>query len=202
MKKFVPVTILVFVVGIAGVQDLSGQSYPVDRGSLLIGGGASLTSSKTTYPQGAGGGRSSQKSSYFSVRPSVQYFVVPGLALGGDVAIRRWNGGRWSLGGGPALTYFFLKGERPWNLYLSGSFHIGKTWEPNERYEDPKFHSYRGALGTVFMVSKGVGIHTEAFYSVHEENEGWVEPVDGPGWESKTEQNSYGLSVGISVFVF
>jgi len=193
--------ILAFIFGFAGMQELSAQSYPVDRGSFLIGGGASLTSRETTYPSVTEGGRSRQRTSYFSIHPCLQYFVIPGLALGGDISISRQTGGRWSLGGGPAVTYFFLKGERPWNLYVSGDFQVGKMWGSGFG-RDPKFHSYGGAFGTVFMVSKGVGIHTEAFYSVSEWNEGLVEPVNEPSWESKHETNEFGLAVGISVFVF
>jgi len=197
--------ILAFLSGIAGMEGLLGQSHPTDRGSFLIGGGASLTSTKVTFPPISEGGRMTQENSEFSVRPSVQYFVVPGLAVGGDVSISGWPGEGWSLGGGPALTYFFFKGERPWNLYLSGGFQLGKSWLPNEGYgntEDPRFYSFRAALGTVFMISQGVGIHTEAFYDFNRWSEGTVRPANAPAFEYRIDRRSFGLSVGISVFVF
>ena len=97
----------------------------------------------------------------------------------------------WYLAGGPALTYFFFSGERPWNLYLSGSFEIGKTWN-SEIEEDATRTSYRGAGGTLFMVSSGVGIHTEVFYEFQKSDYSFRD----------IKSNEYGLAAGISVFVF
>jgi hypothetical protein len=190
MKRLRAVTILVFAIAISGVSHVSGQSYPGDRGSFLIGGGAALTSSKITWV-GMSGEKYSNDQTRLSVTPSLQYFLIPGLALGGQVSMGWHSDGLWHLGGGPALTYFFFKGERNWNLYLSGSLERGKTWN-SEDGEDQAFSSYRGAGGTLFMVSSGVGIHTEVFYEFWKESDSFRD----------LETNEFGLSVGISVFVY
>jgi len=190
MKRLGAMTILAFVVGIAGVPDLSGQSYPGDRGSFLIGGAASLTSSTITWVD-MGGEEHSDERTRLLVAPSLQYFLVPGLAFGGQLSMGWYSGGEWYLAGGPALTYFFFRGERSWNLYLSGSLEIGKTWN-SEMEADPTSTSYRGAGGTLFMVSSGVGIHTEVFYEFQKLDNSFID----------IKSNEYGLSVGISVFVF
>ena len=190
MNRLAAASTIVFLVGIAGVPDLSGQSHPGDRGSFLIGGEASLNSSTITWVGMDGEEHSDERTRLF-VAPSLQYFLVPGLAFGGQLSMGWYSGGEWYLAGGPALTYFFFRGERPWNLYLSGNLEIGKTWNP-EIEEDPTHTSYRGAGGALLMVSSGVGIHTEAFYEFQK-------------WDYSSrdiKSNEYGLAAGISVFVF
>ena len=201
MKSLGVPILLTLVLSIAGAEGVSGQSNAFDRGSVLIGGEGSLTFTKDTFDFATQDGQGSRERTELIVAPSVEYFLIPGLALGGRVSIRRQEGGTWSLGGGPALRYFFLKGEQVWSPYLSGSLEFGKTWL-SDYTKDPNFHSYRGAVGTVFMVSTGVGIHTEAFYDFLHWNHGIPDAVNAPDREDEIERREYGLAVGISVFVF
>lgn len=165
------------------------QAFAIDRGSLLIDGQASFTSTG----QEVNGVERDDRFTTLSISPGVQYFVTRGLALGGDVLVARsslGDDGFWTYGIGPAATYFFGAAERTWYPYLGASLSFIKQSSDDD--DDTSTFGYRGAAGAAFMVARNVGISTELFYNV-------------TNWElgsSEGETDQFGLGVGISVFVY
>ena len=189
-KLSVCATLLVF----AGVvpTGLLAQSYAVDRGSVLIDGQASFTSTGT-------GEEDEDRVTQLSINPALQYFILPGLALGGEITIARsWEDdySAWTYGIGPAVTYYFGDGERPWYPYLGATaqfLRAGQEVDNVPEIPDVTVWAYKGAAGALFLISRSVGVNAELFYQVtRRESDS----------DFDFEQNVYGLAVGISAFVF
>jgi hypothetical protein len=165
---------------LALVPALHAQTHAVDEGSFLLGGDASLT--RTSVERPGDGDRSTAFN--FNLHPVVQYFITPGLAVGGDVsfAYASSEGGstNYGVGIGPSAAYFFGRGERNYYPFLSGSInasHYGGT-----------ALTYRGAGGMLIMLSESVGLTGELFYLAQDVNE--------------RDVSRFGLAFGISAFVF
>jgi hypothetical protein len=166
------------------VSPSHAQTSPVDRGSVLIGGDASFTS--VGIDNGASDGRVSQ----LSVNPNGQYLIRPGLAVGGDVLftyVSDDGSNTTRYGVGPAVTYFFGRGERSYYPFVSGSFGVTHARDDNLD-EDRTQTSYRGAGGLLVMLSRSVGVSGELFYQ-HIDN-------------AQLQTNTFGIAFGISAFVF
>jgi hypothetical protein len=170
------------------------QSYAVDRGSVLIDGQASFTSTGAEVD----GEDVDDRVTQLSITPSLQYFILPGLALGGELTLARaWDDddSNTVYGIGPAVTYYFGAGERPWYPYLGGSIqftHEERDSDDGPDLPDVSFRTYKGAAGLLFMMSPGVGINAELFYQLASQDTGDLD----------LERDIYGLAVGVSAFVF
>ncbi len=164
------------------------QTYAVDRGSWRIGGTA-----------GWGGrthdGRDGRDVTAF-LAPSAQLFVLPGLALGADVELNRTETSgdlRLSgIGAGPTATYYFGRGPRPFYPYVGGSAvftHLdvsGAGLTPSSSGS-----MYTAYAGLLTMLARNVGVDTRLYLA--------RQLVGGNLSDNGT---AYGLSVGISAFVF
>jgi len=97
------VAALVFAVALPVTA--AAQTHALDRGSFLVGGGASFTR--------AGGeinGESVDPTTQLFFAPRLMYFLRPGLALGGEATVMRSksdDGTATSYGIGPAVAYYF-----------------------------------------------------------------------------------------------
>lgn len=160
---------------------LHAQTYALDQSSLLLGGNASLTSTGTG---------DSDRTSSFVLNPSAQYFIAPGLAVGGDVLLEYTSSDDFSTtryGIGPTASYFFGSGERSYYPFLSGSVRAVHT-----NFDGPSdgatVMTYRGSGGILIMLSRSIGVTGELFYQMQDREE--------------FEVNTFGLAFGISAFVF
>ena len=173
---------------------LRAQSYAVDRGSVLIDGQASFTSTGAEI----NGEDTDDRVTQFSLTPNLLYFVLPGLAVGGEITFARaWDDDDSNLayGIGPAVTYYFGAGERPWYPYLGGSVQFMREERDSDdgpNLPDVSFRVYKGSAGLLFMMSRSVGINAELFYQVARQETDNLE----------LERDVYGLAVGVSAFVF
>jgi len=107
--------ILCLAVGLYPVTT-QAQDYATDKGSFLIGGTASLSSSGSDFEDG--------RTTALLLRPSAQYFVIPGLAIGGTVgwAYASFDESSLStLSVGPRLSYFFGRSEQKIYPFVSAS---------------------------------------------------------------------------------
>lgn len=162
------------------------QNSPVDQGSVLVGGDASLTSTAADSDAA-----SDDRTTQFVLNPTSQYFIIPGVAVGGDVLFGYASDGNASVtryGIGPAATYFFGRGdERSIYPFLSGSVGVIRVRDNNLDTSGTQT-SYRGAGGVLFMLTRSVGITGELF----------VQRTDG----NQLQTNTFGLAFGVSAFVF
>jgi outer membrane protein len=153
--------------------------YPVGRGNLLIGGNATLTSSKV---------EDSDRVTILAVSPSVGYFVADGLLVGGSVSLAHVlnDGGGTSFSIGPEVGYFFGgPGARVLPFVQTGvSYATGEGG----------FSSLAAdvSAGAVFMVARNVGLSAEAF-GLFFSADGGDDPISG---------NTFGLRSGIVAFLY
>lgn len=168
---------------------LAGQSYAVDRGSLRIGGNASFSSTGTSV----NGTDEDDRLTQLAIAPQIEFFVVPGLALGGELVLSRLSDGDDSFtayGLGPAITYFFGSGPRSVWPFIGGSLQF--QWASSDGDDDPSIRGYRGEAGALFMASDAVGFDAAFYYQFLERESDLVD----------VESDSFGLAIGVSAFIF
>lgn len=185
-----PTSAFVFavVLAVSAPTGLFAQQYAVDRGSWLVGGTAGLSRS------------SFEGSDYHStaafLEPQAQYFVVRGLALGGQAQISRvGNGSVYAVGvgAGPAVTYYFGQGRRAVYPYVGGSFlftHSSVTGSSNSP-PDVSQRWYEPYAGAALMLARNVGVDTRAYFRKRYDSR-----------QGSAAATDYGVAVGISAFVF
>ena len=185
MRKLLLAASMLFTALSATAQAQTGEpTYALDRGSLIIGGEASFTSS------GIDG--DDDRTTTLMVNPAVQYFVRPRLALGGELNLARYSVGDQSVtlfGVGPRITYFFGGPDTRLHPLLSGSV----SWVRSS-YGDDQSDSqagYRAAAGALYRLTRSVGITGELFYQGEIENS-----------DEDLGLNTFGLQFGIAAFVF
>lgn len=164
----------------------AAQSYPIDRGSMVLGGTASFTSSGGEAFENSSGDRSN----VLLINPFGMYFVVPGLALGGQVLLRSYSGSSsTTLGVGPSAAYYFGGPESRVYPYLSAA--VAYEWVTSV---DPDRNRLLvgGAAGVALMLSQAVAVLVEAGYDVETFSFG----------ESSMNANHFRLEAGIGAFIF
>ncbi|HEX7118849.1 MAG TPA: outer membrane beta-barrel protein [Longimicrobiales bacterium] len=173
------------------------QTHALDRGSFRVGGTASFTS--------AGGevdGDPVDRETQLTLAPSVQYFLLPGLAVGGNLSLSRRGFGDddavTSYGIGPAVTYYFGAddaADQDWFPYIDAGIRYVDVQVDDAILgsEEPSVMGYNAAAGILFLLSPAVGMTGELFYdrSDLENNIG-----------TDTRADTFGLAFGISAFVF
>lgn len=140
----------------------SAQEFATDRGGLLVGGSAGFVTDG--------------ESSLLYLLPRAQYFVIPGLALGGTLGMSTgFNDVTFS--GGPAVSYFFGDGESKLAPFVSGRAMFNES-----------LSTYTASGGAILFLNPYVGVTGEVYYS-HEESD-------------FSDGDTAGLSFGIAAFVF
>lgn len=188
-KERVMTRFTLIVLALLGTPAMAaGQSSALDRGSLLVDGNASFVS--------AGVEGADTRNTILSVRPGVKYFIIPRLAVGGQLLVGYASGGdvtRTSLGIGPAMDYYFGALSNALHPFVSGSIFLG-----TERTDRPGFDTdvrqvrYRGAAGVLYLFTEQVGLNGALFYEKTEDTVG----------DDAVGRDSYGLSFGVAAFVF
>ena len=185
------------------------QSYPVDRGSWIVGGGASLTSQ--------GSDDDEDRTTSASISPRAQYFALPGLALGTSVSLgytSRENSSTTHIGVGPTVSYYFGRDARTIYPFVSAGFSISQiTAEfdaPEPDFELPPdilpsldFEETTTSTtwdlsgGVVVMIAKNVGLTGSAFYQkINIDND------DNDPIFRNLDTDVFGLRFGVQVFAF
>ena len=163
----VRILLVMLAISLGATEALHAQGHATGRGNLIVSGSAGLS----TFD----GGELSGRQTAVHLFPHLQYFVSPGLALGGSVSIfhaRSGDTSSTSWGVGPHASYFFGRGEQTLIPYVSaqGFYNGGSFAEWN----------YGAAAGAVYMLTSSVGLDASVFYR---------DPVAG-------------IAVGITAFVF
>jgi len=194
MRRFLTVSVLA---ALAATPALATAQDATSHGSIIIGGSAGFTSSKSET-----GNTTSPSTTSIFIRPNVLYFVIDGLAVGGDLSYshRSSNGqSSASYGVGPAARYFFGSRERMWYPFVGASVGFGHDTSDNASDSDSSLWQVGG--GMLFLLSRSVGLTTELFYStLHRSRDLPVGP--GPGTSVDVDDHTFGLAVGIAAFVF
>ncbi len=198
MSKLRVLTALLMAGALPGA--VHAQQYAVDKGSILLGGSASYTSSRTRV----GAAEQQDRINNLALSPRAQLFVAPGLGVGAEVDFSRSSTAGQSataIGGGPIVGYYFGRGPRLWHPFLEASgaaLHRSRNNgllgdEGNTEWQ------WRGTAGLLFLLSHGVGVNTGVFYQGTHTRQAQFTPQRT---EVNVDSNTYGLAIGISAFVF
>ena len=172
------------------------QSYPIDKGSSLLGGTISFSSQGGDLFTGDG---DNDRLTSVSVNPTFGYFVTPGLALGGDVQFQKDSQGDFSstsIGIGPSIAYYF--GQPATRTFPFISATVGYTYT-SLSYDSGVFGS-QGINGYQFgvsgglshMIARNVALTGALFY----QNQTFTE--DG----ESASGDAYGFRGGVTAFIF
>jgi hypothetical protein len=188
MKRIArPLAALVLAIAVLAPATAHGQSHAVDRGSILAAGNASFTSTGSNLPGGDG------RVTALVLQPRLQYFVQPGLAVGGEVTLTRFSRGSnstTSYGVGPSASYYFGADQaRPFHPYVGAGVQYA-------RFDTGSFSSStvggRAAAGIAFMLSSAVALDGSVFYATTRRH----------GEEPNFGTDVVGVAVGVAAFVF
>ena len=164
------------------------QDYAIDRGSILLGGAANFTSI------GDNGGDSDRVTD-LNIFGRSQYFVRPGLAVGGRISLDWFSSAaasRTSYGVGPEVSYYFGGGDRDFYPFVSG-FATATRWDGSGlALPDACTVFDLGASGGVLlMLGRSVGLTGQVYYQ--------TSLYDS---DALTATNRFGFSAGITPFIF
>jgi hypothetical protein len=159
MKKFLILTICLF-----SLNHLSGQEYAADRGAFIVGGTAGFTSSGGQLYEAMG-----KRTTHISLIPSVDYFPVRNLFIGG---VLQYSGSKegdsniYSFGIGPDIGYVFANPESKILPLISVGYLYSKT---NYDVIDMYFPStsaseFMFGAGVIVPVQKHIGVTFGAVY--------------------------------------
>lgn len=161
------------------------QSYATDRGSMLVGGTASFSSSGTRSNGGPW-----NRTTRLDLAPRVQYFILPGLAVGGDLSFSRAFGDVTTThyGAGPTVSYYFGRAERAWYPYLRARVGLYRVVYGDEAQPSQTSRGYAASGGVLLMLSRAVGLDAALTYEM---------PSD-----DQPDFRTLAFGLGISAFVF
>jgi hypothetical protein len=177
------------------VPSASAQSYAMDRGVWTVAGTASV-SHFSTLGLGVDNGSTS-----ISLFPSVGYFFLPRFLVAATLQYAHsWGNGSTStgIGAGPRLAYYFGNGSASLHPYVTAAALVGSESRgfmgSTSSYG---WWSWRGAGGIALLLARNVAVTGEAFYGqLH-----YSLPVFA-GQSSSNTSSSFGLSFGLSLFLY
>lgn len=196
--------IQVFLVFILFVNFLFANDHPMGKGgSFQMGSFSFIISGGKMYEDDRG-----NRLTFFQANYSYDFFIIPGLALGGK--------GLWSIesqgndsftswGIGPHIVYFFGKKEPKESVkgdfypYIGASFIFTKSTLKYENYyyrniikSSSTGYIYSFSGGVCYMLTESVGLSVEAIYQQEK-----MKPE-----KRKSEiGNKLGLLVGFLIFL-
>ncbi len=161
------------------------QTFALDRGSWLVGGTAGFNSQKSSGAD--------SRTTFIFLDPDAQYFVAPGLALGGSLRLARSGSGSshvsW-LGAGPAVTYYFGRAPRPLHPYVGGSALLLRAQATGGPANTGTQLGVQAGL--LLMLARNVGLDTGIYYDRSRNRAN----------DYSSDMSVYGLQLGIAAFLF
>jgi hypothetical protein len=187
---------LLLLIGTAAAPLHAQGGGPTGKGSVLVGGTASIARSTVEFE-----GEEST-STGISVSPNLLFFVAPRLAIGGRLALSWVNfddgdANSWLVG--PAAQFYFAGGEAKTLPFVGLSLGIGGSSAESDVVSaelESDVWSLEGTAGLTWMVSRQVGITGELF--VERAN---IENTTGIASIEQT-RTTMGLRFGFSAFLF
>jgi hypothetical protein len=167
---------------------VDAQVPALNTGSILISGQASFV------VQDVEG--SDDNATTLAILPSLQFFVMPGLAIGGELRFLHSSfddRSSTSYGIGPAVSYYFVRDGNA-HPFLRGSVryeHSSTDISPGGDVESDQL-GLRASAGLLFLLSDAVGVDAALFYDRSSRDAG----------NGDLDINAFGLAVGISAFLF
>jgi hypothetical protein len=187
---------------LTGAAPVHSQTFATDKAVWQVGGNVHLARSRSL---GTGTLLPSDGATTVSLAPRLGYFLLPGLALTGNLSLSytgQDGGHSWSWGGGPGLTYYFGRGTKSLYPYVAGITQF--SWlrsSQDDRFGGASLRSsakvWQLSGGAVVMVARNVGLNGELYYS-----RSYLSSSNSNGLGSSNTQEDYGLQFGVSLFVY
>ena len=164
---------------------VGAQSYPIDKGSMIIGGSAGFQS------MGGEELRGDERTTIFTIAPQFYYFVAPNISVGATLSyqsISRGDDSDSATGIGPGIFYFFGDENSKTFPFLGVNYMYTSD---KDSYTKNDINLIGGAA---FMIAKNVAITGSAFYM--------IESYSPDGSDESFSGNTFGVQFGVDVFVF
>jgi hypothetical protein len=183
------ITLLVLLVGV-GTASGQGRSEATNKGAMLVSGAVAFSS------QGGDLYGEDDRLTTIAIAPSLFYFVVPGLGIGGDFTLSRLSRGDASAttwGFGPKIGYFFDSGSSVIPFVEGGGSYLSIAYSEGE--EDESEGGLRFKLGGGLLIRKDhMAVSIEAAYI--------LDRFKFEGADDATTGNTILISVGFGGFLY
>lgn len=172
----------------------SSDTGPIDKGSKLVGGSASVAVTDDENTSAV---------TSVTVSPNVLFFVAPRFAVGGLVGVAysssdNSSSTNWTLG--PALRYFIAEPKATMLPFVGASVQFGRGSFSSGTSSDVTVTNlgFEGVAGITWMLARHVGLDGELFAQrTTFKASGGALPTT-----SEFSSNRFGVRFGISAFVF
>lgn len=169
------------------------QSYPIDKGSYLLGGIVGFTSQGGDLYETVGGDRGTT----ITINPTFGYFVTPGLALGGDVQFQKTSQGDFStttIGIGPSLAYYFGQPASKVYPFISGNVGYASLSADAGDFGSESINGYQFGVsgGLSYMIARNVALTGGVFF----QNQTFTESGESASGDT------FGFQGGVTAFIF
>lgn len=175
----------VFVAGALWPAAAHAQPPALSQGSWLVSGQASFNVQDISGDD--------EKTTSFQFLPALQYFVRPGLAVGGELLLTRTSRDDLtvtSYGVGPALSYYFVQ-DGDVHPFVRGSARFSRMKsELGANESETSLIGLRAAGGALLLLSESVGLDIGLFFDRVQF-----------GDDLDVDVTTFGLAVGIAAFV-
>lgn len=178
--RFHALRLLALASVLCSASAVSAQEHATDRGSLILGGSAGVASHRTA----------DVRSTYMHLNPAIQYFVRPGLAIGGTVNLTHVRLGErtsTNYGAGPQISYYMGDGAETLRPYVSAQTMISGASGGRSGVL-----TYGANAGVLYLFTRSVGLDASIFYR----------GLSFTGSDAETVSEAVGVAVGFSAFAF
>jgi hypothetical protein len=186
-----PGTVLLLTGLMITARTAAAQSYAMDKGVWLAGGNAALTHLNGCC--GAPGATS------IVVNPTLGYFVAPGIAVTGNLQlIHSFTKGSPSVttvGAGPGLAWYFIKGPSVIHPYLAGNVLFQHSGTSGSSSSSSAF-TWTGSGGIAALLARNVALTGDLYYS-HQHFSS-----SGGGSSASASASQYGSRFGFALFLY
>lgn len=173
---------------------------PVDKGSVIVGGGFSFTSNGgDLYENFEGDGQT-----FITFMPNLAFFVAPSIAVGGEIIFQKSSQGDYSESGfgiGPSVAYFF--NTDPTRTEIKGAVYpyvelyfqyIKLSMDDGGGDDKANLTAFGGKGGIMYMLTKHWAVNSNLYYQ--------SESLKPDGADDSISGSTLGLSVGVTAFLF
>ena len=198
MKKPIFMTLAVFMLALFSGFTFA-QGSPIDEGSMMAAGGFSFSNWSGDLYEDA----DNNSQTVIDIFPILSYFILPGLAAGGEFAYSRISQSDWSytaFGIGPQVRYYFVLNREQTEAkgstypYFSVNFLFGTAKFKSDSGESKyTYKTFGFGLGAVYMISDAVGVFGQGGFDIDSRK-----PEDG----DSVSGNVLGFDVGFTYFIY
>lgn len=195
--------VLLTLVVVAFALTASAAEFPVDKGSMLVGG--------SLYFMNQGGDLykvGDEAQTTIGIMPEFGYFVAPSIMVGATIDWTNWSQGDFKesqMAFGPMVGYFFNMDPERTEIkgalypYIKGFMMIGtyKYEDGTNPDEKANLMAFGGKGGINYMLTESVALDFGIMFS--SDSYKMKEPVEA---DEATTGTTIQVGVGISAFVF